>query len=91
VLRRGIDLFVAIEDRYTEEAMRRLVPVEAGESGAAGVAGLLALMREPAFRDAALRLGLGPSTTALLVNTEGATDPDGYRRVIGAAPALYPR
>jgi diaminopropionate ammonia-lyase len=38
--------------------------VTAGESGAAGLAGLLA------FRD---ELGLSPSDTVLVVNTEGAT------------------
>jgi hypothetical protein len=26
-----------------------------------------------------------------VINTEGATDPEGYRRVTGADPSLYPR
>jgi diaminopropionate ammonia-lyase len=91
VLRRGVDLFLSIEDRHAEEAMRLLLsaaegPIEAGESGAAGLGGLLALRREPALIEAALRLGLGPSTTALVINTEGATDPEGFRRVTGADP-----
>jgi diaminopropionate ammonia-lyase len=91
VLRRGVDLFLSIEDRHTEDAMRHLLsaaegPIEAGESGAAGLGGLLALRREPALIEAALRLGLGPATTALVINTEGATDPEGFRRVTGADP-----
>jgi diaminopropionate ammonia-lyase len=95
-LRRGVDLFLAIGDRHAEEAMRllRAAPegaIEAGESGAAGLAGLLALVGEPAFAGAARRLGLGTSSTALVINTEGATDPEGYRRVTGADPSLYPR
>jgi diaminopropionate ammonia-lyase len=95
VLRRGVDLFLAIQDRHAEEAMRLLRSasegaIEAGESGAAGLAGLLALLREPEFADAASRLGLGSSSTALVINTEGATDPEGYRRVTGAGPSLYP-
>jgi diaminopropionate ammonia-lyase len=93
VLRRGVDLFLSIEDRYAEEAMRRLwrpAPgdprIEAGESGAAGLAGLLALAGESALRQARERLGLGPRSAILLINTEGATDPDGFRRVTGEAP-----
>ena len=90
-LRRGVDLFLAVEDRHAEEAMRLLLSapegaIEAGESGAAGLAGLLALRREPPLSEAATRLGLGPSTTALVINTEGATDPRGFRRVTGADP-----
>lgn len=91
VLRRGVDLFLSIEDRHAEEAMRLLLSapegaIEAGESGAAGLGGLVALRREPALLEAALRLGLGASTTALLINTEGATDPEGFRRITGADP-----
>jgi len=58
----------------------------AGESGAAGLAGLLALCREPALAEARLELGLGADTTVLLINTEGATDPASYRRIVGADP-----
>jgi diaminopropionate ammonia-lyase len=93
VLRAGIDLFLAVDDGHAEEAMRRLRSglggdprVVAGESGAAGLAGLLALCREPALRQAREALGLGPGSCVLLVNTEGATDPEGYRRVVGEAP-----
>lgn len=69
--------------------MRRLAegvgedpPLVAGESGAAGVAGLLAA-RESALREA---LGLGPESRVLVVGTEGATDPDTYRRIVGRGP-----
>jgi diaminopropionate ammonia-lyase len=92
-LRLGIDLFLAVDDGFAEEAMRRLASgaggdpaVVAGESGAAGLAGLLALAREPglgALRDA---VGLGRDSRVLLINTEGATDPVGYRRIVGIAP-----
>jgi len=93
VLRRGADLFLSIEDRHAEEAVRRLwrpaagdPRIEAGESGAAGLAGLLALCREPALRGARDRLRLGRRTAVLLINTEGATDPEGFRRITGEAP-----
>ncbi len=92
-LRAGIDVFLAVDDRYAEEAMRRLGSgrdgdprVVAGESGAAGLAGLLALCREPALGQARDALALGPASRVLLVNTEGATDPEGYRRIVGEAP-----
>ena len=93
-LRRGVDLFLSIEDRFAEEAMRLLhrAPdgdprVEAGESGAAGLAGLLALVQSEEFGAARARLGLSETTAALVINTEGATDPAGFRRVVGCDPS----
>jgi diaminopropionate ammonia-lyase len=74
----GIDSFVAVEDRYAEEAMRLLAAASilSGESGAAGLAGLLA------FREG---LSLQPTDRVLLVSTEGVTDPVAYRRIVGDA------
>lgn len=93
VLRLGVDLFLGIEDRFAEEAMRLLwrpTPgdprVEAGESGAAGLAGLIALLSDDSFREARARLGLSAGTTALVLNTEGATDPEGFQRITGERP-----
>jgi diaminopropionate ammonia-lyase len=71
----GIDTFVAVEDRDAEDAMRRLADagVVSGESGAAGLAGLIAYSAE---------LELGPADRILVISTEGATDPVAYRRII---------
>jgi len=87
--RLGVELFITIEDRYAEAAMRRLAKpeagdpvIEAGESGAAGLAGLLALRESPELSEAARFLALGSHTHVLVINTEGATDPEGYRRVV---------
>jgi diaminopropionate ammonia-lyase len=55
----------------------------AGESGAAGLAGLLEAVEHDDVRAA---LGLDGDARVLLLNTEGATDPDGYRRIVGRAP-----
>lgn len=79
-LERGIDLFLAVDDEYAREAMRLMAQdgIVAGESGAAGLAGLLALLREE-YPEA---LRLTPDTRILLFNTEGATDPEGYARIV---------
>jgi diaminopropionate ammonia-lyase len=81
----GADAFVAIEDVWAEEAMRAYASegVVAGESGAAGLGGLLALVDDPAL-SSALTSPLGPGACVLLLNTEGATDPANYDAVLGA-------
>ncbi|MHB8331418.1 MAG: diaminopropionate ammonia-lyase [Candidatus Dormibacteria bacterium] len=81
-IRAAATVFCAIDDEWARQAMRRLagVGIEAGESGAAGLAGLLALNRHPQARQA---LGLHPQARVLILNTEGATDPAGYRAVVG--------
>jgi diaminopropionate ammonia-lyase len=93
LLRAAVDGFLAVDDGYAEAAMRRLHAedgkdprVVAGESGAAGVAGLLALRGEASLASARRELGLGPEARVLAVISEGATDPASYRRIVGAAP-----
>lgn len=88
----GIDAFVAVEDERAREAMRRFaaVGIVAGETGAAGLAGLLALRgEEPGAAEARRALRIGSSTRVLLLCTEGATDPGAYERIVNssAAPA----
>jgi diaminopropionate ammonia-lyase len=60
-IRRGVDLFLAIEDVLAMEAMKLLrdAGIDSGESGAAGLAGVLAFRRE--FQ----------GQRVLLINTEG--------------------
>ena len=53
-----------------------------GRIGAAGAAGLLLAAADPSARAA---LGLGPESRVLLFSTEGATDPDLYRRLLAGA------
>lgn len=87
VVRDGMDLFLAIEDTWAEQAMRayRRHGIIAGESGAATLAGLLALLREPALAPARAHLRLGPGASVLVINTESDTDPENWARVTGAA------
>jgi diaminopropionate ammonia-lyase len=74
----GLEYVTAVTDEDAEDAMRALatIGVVSGESGAAGLAALLAHGPE---------LGLTESDRILVVSTEGATDHDAYRRIVGAA------
>jgi diaminopropionate ammonia-lyase len=84
LIRGRFNAFVSIEDHYAEEAMQRLAieRVVAGESGAAGLAALIALHREnPDFLKEQLRVN--HETRILVINTEADTDPDGYYRIVG--------
>mgnify|MGYP001766014063 CR=1 FL=1 len=71
----GYDVFVTVDDMWAEEAVRLLHAdgIDAGESGAAGLAGLLAER---------VGLGLGPDDVVLVFLTEGPTDPENFRRII---------
>jgi diaminopropionate ammonia-lyase len=76
VISRGLDVLVTIDDAWACEAMRLLAAagVVSGESGAAGLGGLLA---------ARASLELSPDASVLLVSTEGATDPEAYDHIVG--------
>jgi diaminopropionate ammonia-lyase len=84
---RGIDVYVAVPDARVPEAMRLLAAdgIVAGETGAGGLAGMLALAQEPQMAQARDALGLGAASRVLLLCTEGATDPEAYARLTGIA------
>jgi diaminopropionate ammonia-lyase len=86
--------FVTLPEEAAIEAMRRLAhsvsgdpAIVAGESGCAGLAGLIACLADAGARNA---LALGAQSRILLFNTEGATDPALYQRHVGAAPEEIP-
>jgi diaminopropionate ammonia-lyase len=83
----GIDLFAAIEDQRAREAMRALADagVVAGETGAAGLAGLADLLTGDNAAAVRAALGVTNATRALIFVTEGATDPDAYAQIVGRA------
>ena len=80
-LERAAAAFLAISDPAAIAAMRTLAAlgIVSGESGAAGLAGLLEAAADPQSR---ATLGLGPGSRVLLFSTEGATDPALYARLI---------
>ncbi|MEV4253075.1 diaminopropionate ammonia-lyase [Spirillospora sp. NPDC049652] len=73
-LRTGIDVAVRVGDALADDAVRALAAtgIEAGESGAASLAGLLALDDALGGAERAT-IGFGPHATVLLLNTEGTT------------------
>jgi diaminopropionate ammonia-lyase len=89
VLRDGVDWFLAIGDEWARDAMRLLARsgVVAGESGAAGLAGLLALGARAG--DGAPQLD--STSRVLIFNTEGGTDPEAYARIVDGARDAPPR
>jgi diaminopropionate ammonia-lyase len=81
---RGIDAFVAIDDEYAREAMRILAGegVTSGETGAAGLGGLLALDAEDRMKDVLGNSRPMRETRVLIISTEGATDRRAYEEIV---------
>ena len=82
ILARAADAFMTVGEAAAVAAMRALGAsaggdprIVSGESGAAGLAGLMRASREPGLREA---LSIGAASRVLLFSTEGATDPDIY-------------
>jgi len=59
--------------------------VVAGESGAASVAGLMAIAHDSRFEPLRRHIEWTAATRVLVWSTEGATDPDNWERVVGRA------
>jgi diaminopropionate ammonia-lyase len=90
ILATGAGAFMTVPDNSAMESMRLLAsgsqgdpPLVAGESAVAGLAGLLLAAGDP---DARARLGLSSDSVVLLFGTEGATDPEVYRSIVGRSP-----
>jgi diaminopropionate ammonia-lyase len=90
ILETGADAFMTIGDEAAIDCMRLLAdgrfgddPVVAGESGVAGLSGLLMASSDA---DARARLDLHPQSRVLAFGTEGATDPEVYRGIVGRRP-----
>ncbi|WP_260958597.1 diaminopropionate ammonia-lyase [Pseudomonas citri] len=86
-----VDFFMTIEDEAAVIAMGRLakgstrdIPLVAGESGVAGLAGLMQLC---ATKSALADLGINADSRILLINTEGATAPAVYAELLGETEA----
>jgi diaminopropionate ammonia-lyase len=87
ILGTGAEAFLTIPDDASLDTMRLLAKgvggdpeIVAGESGAAGLAGAMAALADTHVSGA---LRLGPESRILVIGTEGATDPEVYREIVG--------
>ncbi len=87
ILHGGANAAVVIDDDYALEAVRALArpaagdaPIVAGETGGSGLAALLAARDYPEIRNT---LALNGNSRVLLLGSEGDTDPQIYREVVG--------
>lgn len=87
ILETGCDDFTTVSEALVPKSMRVLAAgqagdpqIEAGESAVAGVAALLATAGDEAARSC---LGLNTNSHVLFFGTEGATDLELYRQLIG--------
>ena len=78
---------MTINDAVAEKSMRLLAdpqrvdpPIVAGESGVAGLAGLIEAVSDQQCRTL---LGLDEKSRVLVFGTEGATDPESYHKIVG--------
>lgn len=87
MLDRGAYGFLAIPDPPAVEAMKAAYRTEPsliiGETGIAGLAGVLVAARDPAIRQS---LGLDPQAKVVAVACEGATDLAVFNRLTGGTP-----
>jgi diaminopropionate ammonia-lyase len=90
VLSRVADAFMKVDDADAIAVMNRLArpaggdpPIVAGESGGAGLAGAIRAATDPEMR---AKLGLTASSRLFVINTEGATDPARYAKLVGMSP-----
>ncbi|MDE0890385.1 MAG: diaminopropionate ammonia-lyase [Phycisphaerales bacterium] len=82
ILQAAVEDFLTITDQPVGPLMRRLAVEESIVAGESAVAGLAGLMAAAGDRDLARGLGLSSESRVLLFGTEGATDPEVYRRLI---------
>lgn len=93
ILKDTADAAIAIEDSFTVQAIRQLnkplaqdPKIISGESGAAGVAGFIAVMTDPRFAELKDHLNLNRESRILFYSTEGATDPGNFQKIIIGDP-----
>jgi len=90
VLSRIGDAFMTVDEEDAVSVMNRLArpvgndpAIVSGESGGAGLAGLIRTAKDNDMRAA---LGLDGNSRVLIINSEGATDPGRYSELVGMAP-----
>ena len=90
ILKGGAFAFFTIPDEAAVDAIQQAAagvggdaPVVIGETGIAGWAGFLAATRDENLHQ---QLELNADSRVVIIATEGATDPEVYRNLVGASP-----
>ncbi len=90
ILKAGADAVIRIKDKWAKEAMNLLFhsgqndpTIISGESGAAGLAGFLAIQNNQ-IQDLINHLGINQHSKILFFNTEGDTDPKHFQQIVKA-------
>jgi len=89
LLQNAVTAAIRIPDEAVRKAMRQLYfpfgkdeRIISGESGAAGLAGLLTILQDPAYAGVNQHLQIGPQSRVLIFNTEGDTDEISFEQII---------
>ena len=89
ILKDGIDVFMTIPDAYGIKAMQDFYypfkkdkQIFAGESGAAGLGGLIAIATDPVLQGLKKEIGLNEESRVLVFVTEGVTDSEVFEELI---------
>jgi diaminopropionate ammonia-lyase len=95
ILKDGIDAFLTIPDAYGIKAMQDFYypfkqdkQIFAGESGAAGLGGLIAMVTDTALQDFKKEIGLNEESRVLVFVTEGVTDSEVFEDLINEEASL---
>jgi diaminopropionate ammonia-lyase len=89
ILRDYADCFVSCPDYVASRGMRILAnplgddeKIVSGESGAPGLGLISLIMEKDELKDLRQALELDENSKAMIISTEGDTDPDNYRRIL---------
>ena len=93
-----VDCFITIGDDWVMETMRLMKysfghdrSIISGESGSAGIAGLLSVMtkNDNTSNEIKILLGLNADSVILCVNTEGDTDANLYKEIVKKKHTIF--
>ncbi len=85
----NVNYYIAITDEIAKEGMRTYAAgdlndpiIISGESGAATLGALEKILTDPCFTKMRIDMGFNEQSVILLINTEGDTDPDNYKKIV---------
>ncbi len=92
LLKNGTNYVLKISDNYAKQAMREFYypsgldkRIISGESGATGLGGLLAILKESEMKLIKEDLKINNSTNILFINSEGDTDKEVFSEIINSS------